>query len=114
MQKDYKFANQLEGYNLTPSQYLDIVKHVAKQRGYNPKKLNLSYDNIHKLDYDGVKFGRVGYKDKIIYSWLEHIGDIPEGTTRTKYQNYRKRAVKVMKETNNKYSPSSLSYYLIW
>ena len=52
--------------------------------------------------------------DKILYTWLEFNNKIEEGTTKKKYTNYRKRAYMVMKKTNNKYSPSSLSYYILW
>jgi hypothetical protein len=91
-----------------------MARFVANKRGYDGNKLSISNDGIHKLNYDGVKFGRIGYNDKIIYTWLEHNNKIPEGTAKLKYTNYRKRAEKVMKETNNKFSPSSLSYYILW
>lgn len=109
-----KFENQLNEYNLNTTIYLNVAKIIAKKRGYDPKKLSLANDNIHKLDYDGVKFGRVGYKDKLIYAWLESNGLVPQGTMRQKYTNYRKRAKEVMKNTKNKFSPASLSYYIIW
>lgn len=108
------FTSQLKNIGLTPKKYLSLVKHVAKKRGYDPKLLSISNDSIHKLNYGGTLFGRVGYNDKIIYAWLEHNNKIPEGTMKKKYTNYRARAEKVMKETNNKYSPSSLSFNLIW
>lgn len=109
-----EFEKQLQGVGLTTNKYLEIVKIIAKKRGYNPELLSISNDGIHKLEYDGVKFGRVNYNDKIIYMWLEKNGKIPTGTTKEKYTNYRKRAEKVMKATNNKFSPASLSFNLIW
>lgn len=112
--KNNKFEEQLNKINLTTKKYLKLVKFVAKNRGYNPELLKISNDGIHKLEYDNIPFGRVGYNDKIIYAWLEHNKQIPEGTMIKKYTNYRKRAKKVMEETNNKFSPASLSFYLIW
>jgi hypothetical protein len=112
--KENNFKEQLEKINLTPKKYLSLVKFVAKKRNYDDKLLKICNDGIHKLEYDGVKFGRVGYNDKIIYAWLEHNNKVPEGTMKMKYTNYRKRAKKIMEETNNKYSPASLSFYLIW
>jgi len=109
-----KFNNQLKEVGLDENKYLKIVKKIAEKRGYNPEKLKISNDGLHKLEYNGVRFGRVGYNDKIIYMWMEKQGKVPKGTTIKKYTNYRARAEKVMKATNNKYSPSSLSYYLIW
>ena len=108
------FESYLEKINLTPEKYLEFARFIAEHRGYNPDDLELCNDGIHKLEYDGVKFGRVGYNDKIIYSWLEHNNEIPEGTAKLKYTNYRKRAKSIMEKTNNKYSPASLSYFIIW
>jgi hypothetical protein len=105
---------QLKGVKLTPKKYLKYARFIAKNRGYNPNLLTISKDGIHKLNYDGVNFGRVGYNDKIIYTWLEHNNEIDEGTTKKKYTNYRNRAYTVMKKTNNKYSPASLSFYILW
>ncbi len=99
---------------MSKDEYLDLVKFIAHNRDYDPRLLKISDDGIHKLEYNNIPFGRVGYNDKIIYGWLEHNGELPEGTMKKKYINYRKRARKVMQETNNKYSPASLSYYLLW
>lgn len=111
---DISFEKQLNEIGLTPEDYLNLVKTVAKHRNYNPELIKISDDGIHKLNYDGIKFGRVGYRDKIIYYWLEKIGKIPKGTAKEKYINYRKRAKDVMIKTKNKYSPASLSYNIIW
>ena len=111
---NYTFAEQLSEYNLTPLQYLDIAKYIAEKRGYDPERLTLSTDNKHKLEYDCIRFGAVGYKDKIIYSWLEHNNELPEGTAIKKGTNYRKRAERVMLRTNNKFSPASLAWSIIW
>lgn len=108
------FKSQLEKINLNPDKYLDFAKFIASHRGYDKNKLQLCNDGIHKLSYDGVKFGRVGYNDKIIYTWLEYNNKVPEGTAKIKYTNYRKRAKKVMEATNNFYSPASMSYNILW
>ncbi len=112
--KNKIFKNQLEEIDLTPENYLNLVKIVAEHRKYNPNLLKIADDGIHKLEYNNVKFGRVGYNDKIIYSWLEKLKEVPEGTTKKKYINYRKRAREIMQKTKNKYSPASLSFNLIW
>jgi hypothetical protein len=113
MGKD-KFYKQLNKINLEPDKYLSAVKEIAVRRNYKPELLGFSDDGIHKLIYDGIPFGRIGYNDKIIYAWLEINNKIPEGTMEIKYNNYRKRAKKVMEDTNNKFSPASLSYFLLW
>lgn len=110
----HKFKKQLEKVNLTIDDYLNFVKFIAKNRNYDPNKIKISTDGIHKLEYDDIKFGSVGYNDKIIYCWLEINDKLPEGTAKIKYTNYRKRAEKVMLKTKSRYSPASLSYNLIW
>lgn len=107
-------TQQLKKINLTPKRYLNFARFVSKNRGYNPDLLNICNDGIHKLEYNGVKFGRVGYNDKIIYTWMEYKKLLPEGTAKEKYINYRKRAKDIMIKTNNKFSPASLSYYILW
>jgi len=109
-----KFEKQLNKIGFSIDKYLETAKYVAEKRGYNPNKLTISNDGIHKLNYDGVEFGRVGYNDKIIYAWLELNNKVPKGTTKLKSKNYRLRAEKVMKRTNNKYSPASLAFNFIW
>ncbi|HEY9705367.1 MAG TPA: DUF5872 domain-containing protein [Allocoleopsis sp.] len=95
-----------------------IVQKVAKERNYDPKSLKLSKDKIHKLEYhDGkkwVKFGREGYNDFPTYLYNYTLGNITKEEAYNKMRNYRKRATKVMQKTKNKYSPASLSYYLLW
>jgi hypothetical protein len=109
-----KFEKQLKEYDLTLKSYLELAKLVASHRGYDPNKLRICHDGKHKLMYDNTKFGAVGYKDNIIYNWLEYNGKIPKGTAEKKRINYRKRAFKIMSESNNLSSSSSLSYYILW
>lgn len=109
-----KFINQLNKINLKPEDYLLFSQELAKHNGYNPDLLKISKDNVHKLEYNNVPFGRVGYNDYIIYSWLEYNNKLPKGTAQKKRINYRKRAYKVMKETNDKFKASSLAFYLNW
>lgn len=94
--------------------YLKLAKRAAKKEGYNPKLLKLAKDKKHKLSYDGVLFGAKGYKDFLLYL-IQSKGDKKkiEGAFKKRI-NYRKRAYDVMKETNDKFSPASLSYYILW
>ena len=114
MSKSMKFDNQLTSIGFSPRQYLIAAKKAAKDNGYDPDALQFANDGVHKLEYNGVKFGRVGYNDRLIYHWLERTGDVPEGTTKRMYTNYRKRARKVMEATDDDNSPASLSFYILW
>lgn len=109
-----KFTKQLQKLNITKDEYLYYAKKIAKLRDYEPDKLELANDDKHKLSYNGVEFGAVGYKDFILYLHLVKEGIIPFEFALQKMTNYRKRAEKTMKETNDKYSPASLSYNILW
>lgn len=112
--KKSKFQKQLESFDMTIDEYLTNAKKVAKLRGYNPDLLNISDDDDHKLNYNGVKFGKVGYQDQLIIAKQVNDGKVPFEYLVDKIKQYRQRARKVMKATNNKYSPASLSYYILW
>lgn len=95
-----------------------IAKKVAKERGYNPNNLRLSKDKIHKLEYNDnnkwVKFGAVKYMDFPTYLYNYTLGNITKEEAFKKMRNYRKRAKATMEKTKNKYSPASLSYFILW
>lgn len=112
--KNNRFKNQLKEYNFDPKLYLQMAKHIAVKNGYDPNKIKFANDGKHKLSYDGVHFGAVSYKDRIIYAWLEINNIVPLGTTTKKQLQYRKRAKMVMEKTNNMNSPASLSYFILW
>ncbi len=98
--------------------FLLIAKGIAKERGYDPLKLRLSNDGKHKLEYKfndkWIKFGRVGYKDFITYMFNHHLGNMTYEAAVSKMTNYRKRAYSIMKKSGNIYSPSALSYNILW
>ena len=109
--KGTKLQQALSGsskFNFDKDKYLRIAKSTAKKAGYNPKLLKFSTNPKKKLNYNGIDFGASGYGDFIIYKLTDpKIAD-------KKRENYRKRAKKVMSETNDKFSPASLSYYILW
>lgn len=100
------FFNQLEKLKIDHKQYLKIAKDRAKQRGYDPKLLNFSTDGIHKLEYDNIPFGRVGYKDYIIYLL----------TDPKKAEQARNRFHKSHSKINDsgRFSPNQLALNINW
>jgi hypothetical protein len=108
------FENQLNNIGLDSKDYLYYARFLAKNRGYEPNLIEFSDKKNKKLMYNNeIHFGAVNYNDKIIYSFLELNDKIPKGTTKIKVDNYRKRAEEI-KNKSNKYSPSNLSYYILW
>ena len=101
-----KFHNTLK--------FLTQARKAGKQTGYNPIKLNLADDGIHKLQYETpegkiIKFGRLGYGDFIYYKEFDkNIAD-------EKRRLYRARATKIKGDwKKNKYSKNNLAINILW
>lgn len=110
-----KFQKQLEKLNITQDEYLDYACKIAKLRGYDPKKLQLANDDKHKLIYNGVKFGAVGYNDFILYLHQVKEGKIPFEYAIEKMKNYRKRAENIKGDwKKDKESPNNLAINILW
>lgn len=65
-----EFKEKLKQYGIEPSAYLSIARRRAKALGYN-LPVNFTNDDVHKLEYDGIKFGAKNNKDYIIYLLTE-------------------------------------------
>jgi len=104
-----KFHKQLEEDNITHDQYMKVAMKAAKDNGYNPDKLEMCEDGIHKLKYEDVPFGRVGYNDYIIYT-------LTNNKDADKHRDaYRARATKIKgKWKDNKNSPNNLAINILW
>lgn len=103
-----------------PKGYLAKAKKKAKNEGYEPKRLFLATDGVHKLVYKtpegkDVPFGSAKHGDHIIWSELEKKGDVPLGTSETKRRVFRK-SHEAMKGSwkSNPYSPNALALAILW
>lgn len=97
------------------SDFLRMAKAAAKSAGYNPDLLSLARDGVHKLEYDGVKFGRKGYGDFIFYQLAEKAGRVAEGTADARRKSYLARSGNI--EGNwraNPKSPNNLARRILW
>ena len=90
--------------------FLRRAKAAARRTGYDPAKLELSTDGVHKLIYrspEGLKrFGSLNYGDFIYYSEFE------PAIANMKRQAYRARAGAI--RDSGKYSPNQLSLRILW
>jgi DNA adenine methylase len=114
-----KFHKQLEKVGLNHDLYMKAVKKLAKESGYDPSKVEMSDDGVHKLVYhstEGLKrFGRVGYGDYIIWSFKEAKGQVPEGYASKKRNTFRKSHGAMTEKYNlGKYSENELAINLLW
>ena len=109
-----RFQKQLEKAGLTPKQYLDAVRANAKSNGYDPKIIEFSDDDQHKImvttpDGRKVRFGRVGYGDFLIWSAVD------AKKAQTKRATFRKSHGAIKGDwKKDKFSPNSLAIGVLW
>jgi len=114
------FKTQLEQQGINPNEYLRIARatgYHSKGR-YTPGDLYFSDDDTHKLAYHTphgvIRFGRAGYGDFIIYSFLERQGR-EKGLAGAKRFSYLKRARNIAGNwKNDPYSPNRLAMRILW
>lgn len=114
------FLTQLENIGFKPSKYLKIARETAYNNGYNPSTINFSNDGVHKLEIiDNLgkvkKFGRVGYGDFIIYSFLEKNKQVPKGLADQKRNTFQSSHSKIKGNwKSNPFSPNNLALRILW
>jgi hypothetical protein len=93
--------------------FLNDARKTAEARGYDPNKLTLSTNGIHKLSYDspdGIKhFGRLGYGDFLYYSRYE-----PTIANRKRIVFRRSHGAISKIHKLGKYSPNELAINILW
>jgi len=115
-----RFSRELEAIGLSPSAYLREARRRAKASGYESKALTFADDGTHKLamkDEKGrqTKFGRVGYKDHLMWSHLERKGSVPKGTAEAKKERFQKSHGAMKGEwRTNRYSANNLALRVLW
>jgi len=114
------FENKLATLMFSPEEYMKVIRMKAKQHGYEPDSISFSDDSTHKLQIktpDGktVKFGRVGYGDHLIWSFLESKEEAPKGIAKKKQDVFHASHSKIKGNwRKNKYSPNNLALNLLW
>jgi DNA adenine methylase len=119
------FKNYLKKFNITENNYLINARIKAGNAGYDENKIFMADDGVHKLVYDSavgkIKFGRVGYKDYIIYRFIAYnekdkrkrdlLEDEAE-TARYRFQKSHKAISRKHKLGN--LSPNELALKVLW
>lgn len=114
------FQQELKDIKLSPTAYLREARARAKKAGYDPKRLSFAEDGVHKLamtDSEGrtTKFGRVGYKDHLMWSHLERQHSVESGTAEAKRQRFQKSHSAMKGEwKTNPYSANRLALAVLW
>lgn len=117
--KDDEFIKQLAEVGLTSTEYLQEAKLRARENGYDPSLLTFANDGVHKLQYEtpkGIKrFGRVGFRDHIIWSHLEREGEVDRGYAAMKRHVFIQSHSKISKIHHlDRYSSNELSIKILW
>jgi len=95
--------------------FLLVAKHRAKEAGYDPDKLSLATDGVHKLNYDGNLFGNINYNDFIQYSYLESICKMTAQEVDDHRRRYLARATRIKGDwRSNSTSPNMLAIKILW
>jgi hypothetical protein len=93
--------------------FLKDARENAQNRGYDPDKLSIATDGIHKLTYDspnGIRhFGRRGYGDYLYYSRYE-----PQIAKRKRIVFRRSHGAISRIYQLDKYSPNELAINILW
>jgi hypothetical protein len=106
--------------NFKPSTYLRIVRRKAKAFGYDPSSIRFAQDGIHKIEVETpagriVRFGRVGYGDFLIWSFLEKRGAVESGTALNKQRTFHLSHSAIRGNwKSNDFSPNNLALRLLW
>jgi hypothetical protein len=92
------------------TEYLRIMKIIAKDAGYNPDELQLANDGRHKLEINGIKFGHIDYPDFVLFLIN---GEYDEAYKRRR--SYLIRTAKMKGDwKNDKFSKNNLARRIIW
>jgi hypothetical protein len=117
-----KFKAQLDKAGLNPSVYLKKAQKKARDAGYGKGATLLGFasDGVHKLampNKDGklITFGRVGYGDHLIWSHLESLGKVPQGTASKKMNVFQKSHSQIRGDWKaDPFSPNNLALKILW
>jgi hypothetical protein len=109
-----RFKEQLEKAGLSPKRYLDTARAAAKRAGYDPKSVEFSDTNKHKLmictpEGKVKRFGAVGNGDFIIWSAVDKAKAAVKRNTFHKSHGAMKGNWRA-----DKYSPNNLALGILW
>ena len=109
------FKNYLDGIGMNPKQYLLEARNNADKHGYDAELLEFADDGVAKLRYEGVEFGRVGYRDFIIWRHLEDQREVARGTAKKRQSSYLARANGIKGEwRGNPLAKNTLAITILW
>ena len=118
--KTERFHRELEQIGLSPTAYLRSARQKAKKEGYDPQHLSFANNGVHKLamkdETSGTTyFGRVGYKDHLMWSQLEKSGSVAKGVAAAKRDRFVKSHSAMKGDwKSNPFSANNLALRILW
>lgn len=113
------FGKELEKIGLTKEEYLREAKTAARSNKYNPDVLTFADNGRNKLKYDSPEgpryFGRVGYKDYIMWRHLERAGKVRKGFADQKRRVFHESHGAISRLYDlGRNTPNELSINILW
>lgn len=113
------FGKELEKIGLTKEEYLREAKTAARSNKYNPDVLTFADNGRNKLKYDSPEgpryFGRVGYRDYIMWRHLERAGKVRKGYAEQKRRVFHESHGAISRLYDlGKNTPNELSINILW
>jgi hypothetical protein len=119
-QMNMLFTDYLAEIGYNPDTYLKTIRKKAKEVGYDPSSIRFATNSRHKLEIETpagriVRFGRVGYGDFLILSFVENRGDVEKGFALQKQRTFHASHSKIRGNwKSNDFSPNNLALRLLW
>ena len=113
------FGKELEKIGLTKEEYLREAKTAARSNKYNPDVLTFADNGRNKLKYDSPEgpryFGRVGYRDYIMWRHLERAGRVRKGFADQKRRVFHESHGAISRLYDlGRNTPNELSINILW
>lgn len=117
--KDDAFGKELEKIGLTKEEYLREAKTAARSNQYNPDVLTFADNGKNKLKCDSPEgprhFGRVGYRDYIMWRHLERAGKVRKVYAEQKRRVFHESHGAISRlYALGKNTPNELSINILW
>ena len=114
-----KLDAELKNIGMTPTEYLRQAKANARMHQYNPDVLTFADNGKSKLKYDSPEgpryFGRVGYRDYIMWHHLAKTGKMKAAVAEGKKRAFRESHEEISERYQlGKHSPNELALKILW
>jgi hypothetical protein len=108
---------ELKSIGMSPAAYLRQARKQAKLWGYPPSNFVFSDREGYKVMSQEPRrhFGRIGYGDFILWTFLERRGDVKKGEAESRRERFWASHTKIKGDwKKDDYSPNNLALRILW